>query len=203
MSLLEHKSVANGIQKFMNPINLVALRQASNSTRRAYNAPKYPTLVGVPGKFGARQLYKWERPVGDRSKQIKRNIYNNILNISKRKGYKTTYNQWSFAGSGIKPLMAALPDHIKIKYMKEIERMHIAEALAKFYSKRAFNNSNEIIQVTNRNRISKFNQMTKTGTNSRNPTQYGFQAYRQKHLIPIVAEGTVHVPHARKRQIQG
>lgn len=192
--MIANRSIANSMQSHLGNINLIALRKASKAIRNTYKPPTIPRA----NLHFADSVKTWKPKLftefRDPENTSVTQLWRQILNRAQKKGY-TEKGARRFPGGGMLKLMSNMPNAIKIKYMKELEKHHIAHAMAKLYHKRAFNTSNEPMKVTNSNRVARFNKMTKQmKEGGSNPSLTGFQSYRQRKLLPIVAEGLATIP---------
>jgi hypothetical protein len=93
-------------------------------------------------------------------------------------------------GVGLRQIMKQMPNDIKIKYMKRLENLYKAKCVAQLYQRKAFTPRNKPFVPTNSKRIERYNRMAR----EQNPTLQGFQSYRQRTLLPVVAEGMARLP---------
>lgn len=206
---LSSEAVRNTLRSYIDPVSRIALRGASKSMLSAYNKPEFPKRKATrinPGQFPPRfrSFYKREN-LKPGAKKIRgnrslRTVWKSIQDSARRKKYPAGGSHTVPGGGvGMRKIMEQMPNDIKIKYMKQLEKLHIAKCLAQLYHRSLpFTPGNRPFVPTNANRIFRYNEMAREGR----PGLHGFQSYRQRTLLPVVAEGMARLPRnpASRRQ---
>ena len=186
---------SNALQNHLDPVSLIALREASKSMRKSYAPPEYPRRKVLYSRMpnGTLKVLYGTENLKPGANQIRRNrslrtVWKSIQDSARLKKYPT--GGASTLPGGGRQIMKQMPNDIKIKYMKQLEQLHKAKCVAELYHKFPFTARNKPFRPTNTIRIERYNKMAR----ERNPTLQGFQSYRQRTLLPIVAEGMARLP---------
>lgn len=192
--------ISNALQNHLDPVSLIALREASKTTRTAYPPPKFPTrkIQYAKKPNGSRRRLYWYESLKPGSNQIRRDrslrtVWKSIQDSARLKKYPAGGDS-TVPGGGIGLIMERMPNDIKIKYMKRLENLYKAKCIAELYEHMAFTPKNEPFVPTNNKRIERYNRISR----QLNPTLQGFQSYRQRTLLPVVAEGMARLPQRPK-----
>ena len=82
--------------------------------------------------------------------------------------------------------------------MKRLENLYKTKCVAQLYLNKPFTPRNKPFVPTDRKRIERYNTMAR----EQNPTLQGFQSYRQRTLLPVVAEGMARLPQNPRKSKQ-
>ena len=193
--------VSNALRTHLDPVSLIALREASKSMRSAYTPPEFPRRkVMYSRPNGTRRRLYWSENLKPGANQIRRNrslrtVWKSIQDSARLKKYPAGgASTVPGGGVGLRQIMKQMPDDIKIKYMKRLENLYKAKCIAQLYERKAFTPRNKPFVPTNSKRIERYNKMAR----EQNPTLQGFQSYRQRTLLPVVAEGMARLPKRPK-----
>jgi hypothetical protein len=188
--------ISNALQTHLDPVSLIALREASKTMRNTYAPPEFPRRkrLYLRKRNGTRRpLYQPEnlKPGANqiRHNRSLRTVWKSIKDSARLKKYPAG-GASTVPGGGLRQIMKQMPNDIKIKYMKRLEDLYKAKCVAQLYQRRAFTPRNKPFVPTNSNRIERYNTMAR----EQNPTLQGFQSYRQRTLLPVVAEGMARLP---------
>jgi len=173
-----------------DPVSLIALRGASKTLGNSYAKPTLPKAIrGVP--IHQRTL----KPGGEylRNNTSIQPLWRSIQESLLKKGYPTGGATLPGGGVGVRRAMLQMPDHVKIEYMKMLEKMYIAKAMGELYKRNAFTHRNRPFVPTNSIRLEHFYDLAYV---NRGPleTKSKIQSYRQRTLLPVVAKGLASIP---------
>lgn len=198
--------VSNALQTHLDPVSLIALREASKSMRNAYIPPEFPSrkvMYNYQPNGTRRPLYRYEK-LKPGANKIRRNrslrtVWKSIQDSARLKKYPAGgASTVPGGGVGLRKIMKQMPNDIKIKYMKRLESAYKAKCVAELYKRKAFTPRNRPFVPTNKKRIERYNMMAR----EQNPTLQGFQSYRQRTLLPVVAEGMARLPQNPRKSKQ-
>lgn len=190
--------ISNALQTHLDPVSLIALREASKSMRNSYTPPKFPKRRVLyrkkPNRHGNYHPLYHSENLKPGANKIRRNrslrtVWKSIQDSARLKKYPAGGSS-RVPGGGLRQVMEQMPGDIKIKYMKRLENLYKTKCVAQLYLKKPFTFRDEPFVPTNRERIQRYDAMAR----EQNPTLQGFQSYRQRTLLPVVAEGMARLP---------